>query len=67
MGFKEVPMPDDLTKRGAQDRSRINVNEPHEVKYWTQKWGVSIEQLKMAVEKAGPSAAAVAQVLGKPD
>ncbi|MGO4677834.1 DUF3606 domain-containing protein [Bosea sp. 2YAB26] len=60
-------MPDDLTKRGAQDRSRINVNEPHEVKYWTQKWGVSIEQLKMAVEKAGPSAAAVAQVLGKPD
>ncbi|GAU86709.1 hypothetical protein BIWAKO_06657 [Bosea sp. BIWAKO-01] len=37
------------------------------MKYWTQKWGVSIEQLKAAVEKAGPSSAAVAMVLGKPD
>lgn len=59
-------MPDDLTHRGAQERARINLNEPHEVKYWTQKWGVSIEQLKMAVAKAGSSSAAVAKVLGRP-
>ena len=32
-------MADDLTNRGAQDRSRINVNEKHEVRYWAQKWG----------------------------
>jgi hypothetical protein len=34
-------MADDLKDRGAQDRSRVNVNEDHEVCYWTQKWGVS--------------------------
>ncbi|WP_442865096.1 DUF3606 domain-containing protein [Bosea sp. NBC_00550] len=27
--------------------------EPHELKYCTQKFGVSAEQLKAAVEKAG--------------
>ncbi len=60
-------MPDDLTNRGPQDRARVNLSEPHEVKYWTQKWGVSAEQLKQAVTKAGTSAAAVARQLGKPD
>lgn len=59
-------MPDDLTNRGAQDRARINMSEPHEVKYWTQKWGVTAEQLRAAVEKSGPSSAAVAKELGKP-
>ncbi|MGO4665256.1 DUF3606 domain-containing protein [Bosea sp. 2RAB26] len=59
-------MPDDLTNRDAQDRARINLNEPHEVKYWTQKWGVSLEQLKMAVAKAGSRSAAVAKLLGRP-
>lgn len=59
-------MPDDLANRGPQDRARINLHEPHELKYWTQKFGVSPEQLKAAVEKAGVSSAAVAQFLGKP-
>lgn len=59
-------MPDDLSNRGPQDRARINLNEPHELKYWTQKFGVSAEQLKAAVDKAGVSSAAVAQLLGKP-
>ncbi|TCR68238.1 DUF3606 domain-containing protein [Bosea sp. BK604] len=59
-------MPDDLTNRGGRDRSRINVNEPHEVKYWSQKWSVSAEQLKAAVSKVGSSTAAVAKELGKP-
>lgn len=34
-------MPDDLSNRGAQDRARINLSKPHEVKYWTQKWSIS--------------------------
>jgi hypothetical protein len=58
-------MADDLTNRGAQDRSRINVNETHEVRYWTQKWGVSEEQLAAAVKKVGVSVDAVARELGK--
>lgn len=58
-------MVDDLKNRGAQDRSRVNVNEDHEVRYWTQKWGVSKEQLTAAVQKAGVSVDAVARELGK--
>jgi hypothetical protein len=58
-------MADDLKNRGAQDRARVNVHEDHEVRYWTQKWSVSKEQLAAAVNKVGVSAAAVARELGK--
>ena len=58
-------MADDLKDRGAQDRSRVNVHEDYEVRYWTHKWGVSKEQLVQAVQKAGVSAEAVARELGK--
>jgi len=58
-------MADDLKNRGAQDGARVNVNEDHEVRYWTQKWGVSKEQLAAAVNKVGVSADAVARELGK--
>ena len=58
-------MADDLKDRGAQDRSRVNVNEDYELRYWTQKWGVSKEQLTAAVQKVGVSVNAVARELGK--
>jgi Protein of unknown function (DUF3606) len=58
-------MADDLKNRGAQDRARVNVNEDHEVRYWTQKWGVSKEQLAAAVNKVGVAADSVARELGK--
>ena len=58
-------MADDLKDRGAQDRSRVHVNEDHEVRYWTQKWGVSKEELAAAVQKAGVSVDAVARELRK--
>jgi Protein of unknown function (DUF3606) len=58
-------MADDLKNRGAQDRARVNVNEDHEVRYWTQKWGVSKEQLAAAVKKVGVSVDAVARELAK--
>lgn len=56
-------MNDDLSKKGQQDRSRINMNEDHEVAYWTDKFNVSREELQKAVDQAGSSADAVAQVL----
>lgn len=56
-------MSDDLNKKGQQDRSRINMNEDHEVAYWTDKFNVSREELQRAVDLAGSSADAVAQVL----
>jgi hypothetical protein len=58
-------MADDLKDRGAQDRSQVNVQEDYEVRYWTQKWGVSKEQLTAAVQKVGVSVNAVARELGK--
>jgi len=54
---------DNLTKKGQQDRSRINLNEDFEVKYWTKHLGVSREQLGKAVEKVGNSAAALRKEL----
>jgi hypothetical protein len=61
--LKSTIMSDDLNKKGQQDRSRINMNEDHEVAYWTEKFNVSREELQRAVDQAGSSADAVAQVL----
>jgi hypothetical protein len=58
-------MADDLKDRGARDRSRVNVHEDYEVRYWTEKWDVTRDQLVEAVQQAGVSAKAVARELGK--
>jgi hypothetical protein len=58
-------MADDLTNKGSQDRSRINMNEDFEVKYWTHHLGVSRDELQKAVAKVGNSAAAVRKELGE--
>ena len=58
-------MADDLTKRGEPDRDRININEDWELRDWAQKFGVSQEELKRAVQQVGDRAEAVRQHLGK--
>jgi transposase-like protein len=58
-------MADDVKDRGARDRGRVNVHEDYEVRYWTEKWGVTKDQLVEAVERAGVSVQAVAHELGK--
>jgi hypothetical protein len=58
-------MADDPKDRGPADRSRINIHEAHEVRYGTKTLGVSEEQLKAAVAKAGVMADAVRRQLGK--
>ena len=58
-------MSDDTSKRGGADRSRINMNQPHEVAYWTKALGVSEEQLKQAVKSVGSGAEEVRRHLGK--
>ena len=58
-------MADDLTNRGPQDRSRINLSESWEVQYWTKKFGVTEQQLRDAVKAVGSSADAVQRKLGK--
>ncbi|MGY3391540.1 hypothetical protein ACVWW6_004131 [Bradyrhizobium sp. USDA 3311] len=54
---------DNLTKREQPDRSKINMDEAFEVKYWTHALGVSKEELQRAVDKVGNSAAAVRKEL----
>ena len=56
-------MSDDTSKRGPADRSRINVNEDYEVRYWSEKFGVSEEQLRAAVARAGVMADDVERAL----
>lgn len=49
-------MADNSAKRGPQDAMRVNVNQDHEVQYWTGKFGVTKEQLAAAVKAVGPMA-----------
>ena len=53
---------DDKNKKGPEDSSRINVNEDYELQYWSEKFGVSREELKNAVAKAGVSSKAVEDI-----
>jgi hypothetical protein len=47
-------MSDDTTKKGNQDRERINIQKQHEVEYWTNRLGVSEDELRDAVKRVGP-------------
>ena len=58
-------MADDTSKVGKADRDRVNINEPYELRDWSQKFGVSPERLAEAVTKVGPMAKDVAKHLGK--
>ena len=58
-------MSDDTSRRGPQDRSRVNVQQDHELQYWSKKWGISPEELKRIVDQVGPSTKDVARRLGK--
>lgn len=58
-------MADDRTQAGPQDRARINVNEDYELRYWSEKFGVSQDKLREAVAAVGVSASAVENYLKK--
>ena len=54
---------DNLAKKDQPDRSKINMHEDYEVKYWTKEFGVDKDQLQKLVDKVGNSAAAVRKEL----
>jgi 3-oxoacyl-[acyl-carrier-protein] synthase III len=54
---------DSLKKRVSPDRSKINMHEPREVKYWAKELGVNKERLQQVVDKVGNAAAAVRKEL----
>lgn len=63
---QEAGMPDDKTKAGGADRRRISLTEDFEVRDWSQKYGVTPQELRDAVAAVGDQAAAVeARLKGK--
>ena len=51
-----TPLPDNFARNAD---IRINVNEPYEVRHWAKQLGVSIDQLRIAIEQSGPLVDAV--------
>ena len=49
----------DALERGPVNRTRINVNEGFELRYWAKQLNVSLEQMRSAVRKVGPELDAV--------
>jgi len=47
-------MADDRSLRGGQDRTRVNMDQEYEARYWAKKWNVSEEELRSAVGEVGP-------------
>ncbi len=58
-------MADDKTKTREPDRSLVNINEDHEVKYWSTKFGVSTGELIDAVKEVGNNSTKVGEYLLK--
>lgn len=57
-------MSDNPSKRSGPDRSKINMHQEYELRYWIKHLGVTKEELARAVEKVGNSAATVRKELG---
>jgi hypothetical protein len=53
------------TAQKARERERIDMHEDYELRYWTQKFGVTKRQLEAAVREVGTNAEDVAIELGK--
>ena len=61
---RDAHMANDKIKEAA-DRRDIDVHEPYELGYWSRRFGVSREELAMAVQKVGTNAEDVAIELRK--
>ncbi|WP_342643407.1 DUF3606 domain-containing protein [Rhodoligotrophos ferricapiens] len=46
-------MADDPSKRGAQDRSRLSGDQEHEVRYFAEQHGLSMEEARAVMDKVG--------------
>jgi hypothetical protein len=52
--LQEFLMADDPKQTGKPDDARINVDQEHELRYWSEQLGVSRDELRKAVQDAGP-------------
>ncbi len=58
-------MADDKSKAGGQDRTRISLTDDYEVRDWAQKFGVTADVLRAAVQAVGSQAKDVEAYLQK--
>ena len=58
---------DNKNIKGPRDGSRVNVNEDYELRYWTERFNVSADELREIVMKVGTSVLAVEDYLKKED
>lgn len=58
-------MADDKTDPGPEDSLRINVNQDHEVRYWTKALECTEEELRCAVDAVGVMADTVRKYLAQ--
>jgi hypothetical protein len=49
----ELPMSDDLSNRGSQDRARVSRSEPYEVGYIAEKHRITMDQARELIRKHG--------------
>ena len=58
-------MADDMKQTGSRNDQRIDVNQDYELTYWSKKFGITRDQLREAVAKAGPMVKSVERQLGR--
>jgi hypothetical protein len=58
-------MADNLKETGKPDDQRINIEQDHELNYWSKELGVSHEELRNAIKHAGPVVRDVRQHLSR--
>jgi hypothetical protein len=58
-------MADNLKQTGKPDDARINVEQDHELDYWSGKFGVTRDEIRAAVKAVGPMVKDVGERLGK--
>ena len=58
-------MTEEPTSRGGKDRTRIDVGDDHDLRYWSRRLNVSRTDLKRAVDAVGTLSEDVARHFGK--
>jgi hypothetical protein len=58
-------MADNLKRAAAPDDHLIDTGQEQQIRFWTEEFGVSRQELLDAVNTVGPSAEAVKEHLGK--
>jgi hypothetical protein len=61
--WSNIPLNDDLSKKGKQDDIRINLSQPWERQYWAKKLDITQKRLKELVKDAGPLVSSVMERL----